>query len=82
MIASPTIREILQQGRTPELYNAIKEGEYFGCQTFNQALKKLYQSDTISLEDALLASDYPDELKLELKGVYKGTSQQDFNFDY
>lgn len=82
MIGSPTVRDLLLGGRTPELYSAIKEGEYFGSQTFNQSLRRLYQSDQISLEDAMVASDFPEELKLELKGVYKGSMVADFNFEY
>ena len=82
MIQSPTIRELLRKGMTSELYASVKEGEYFGCQTFNQSLKQLYQQDLISLEHALAASDYPDELKLDLKGIYKGAMSADFNFSY
>jgi twitching motility protein PilT len=82
MIESPTIRDMLRKGQTQELYNAVKEGEYFGCQTFNQSLKQLYQQDLVSLEYALSASDYPDELKLDLKGIFKGASTTDFNFNY
>ena len=82
MITSPTIRDILHHGRTTELYSALKEGDYYGCMTFNQSLKRLYQADQITLDDAMAASDYPDELKLELKGVYKGTVPTDFNFEY
>ncbi|MCA8960983.1 MAG: PilT/PilU family type 4a pilus ATPase, partial [Planctomycetes bacterium] len=82
MINNPTVRELLMKGLTPELYGAIKDGDYFGCQTFNQSIKKLYQSDAISLDDAMSASDYPEELRLELRGVYKGTAPADFNFEY
>lgn len=82
MINSPTVKELLMKGQTPELYSAIKEGEYFGSQTFNQSVKKLYQSDQITLEDALEAADYPEELRLELRGIYKGNATSDFNFDY
>ncbi len=82
MINNPTVRELLMKGMTPDLYGAIKDGDYFGCQTFNQSIKKLYQSDCISLDDAMAASDYPEELRLELRGVYKGTAPADFNFDY
>ena len=82
MIQSPSIRELLRKGLTQELYNAVKEGEYFGCQTFNQSLKQLYQQDLISLEHALASSDYPDELKLDLKGIFKGAMTADFNFNY
>jgi twitching motility protein PilT len=82
MIESPTIRELLRQGQTQELYAAVKEGEYFGCQTFNQSLKSLYQGDLISLEHALAASDFPDELKLDLKGIFRGAGAADFSFNY
>lgn len=82
MTDTPTIKELLANGKTIELYNVIKEGEYFGCQTFNQSLKKLYQEDTITLEHALAASDFPEELKLDLKGIYRGAMATDFNFDY
>lgn len=82
MINSPTIRELLREGKTHELYGAVKDGEYFGSTSFNQSLRKLYQADRISLEDAVANSDYPDELQLELRGVYKGTAAGDFDFDY
>ncbi|MBI4603164.1 MAG: PilT/PilU family type 4a pilus ATPase [Planctomycetes bacterium] len=82
LIESPTIRDLLRKGRTEELYNAVKEGEYFGCQTFNQSLRQLYQNDLVSLEHALAASDYPEELKLDLKGIFKGTRAADFTFNY
>ncbi len=81
MIKSPTIKDLLMEGRTTELYKAVREGEYFGSQTFNQALKKMYQSEQITLEEALSGADNPEELKLELKGVTKGTTA-DFDFEY
>jgi Tfp pilus assembly pilus retraction ATPase PilT len=81
MMATPTIRDILLDGRTTELYKAIKEGGYFGCQTFNQSLKEIYEKDFITLADALQAADNPDELKMELKGIVKGTRAGDFDFD-
>lgn len=82
MIKSPTIREVLMEGRTEELYKNLKEGDYFGSQTFNQSLKRLYQEDIISLEEAMAASDNADEFKLELKGITKGSRAADFDFDY
>ena len=45
-------------------------------------MKKLYQDDLVSLEDAMGAADNPEELKLELKGVTKGTRSSNFDFDY
>lgn len=75
MLATPTIRELLQVGKTRELYKAIKEGSYYGTQTFNQALRDLLNKGLISLEDALNAADSPDELKLELRGISKDTTR-------
>ncbi len=81
MVTTPTIRDILLEGRTTELYKAIKDGSYFGCQSFNQSLKVIYEKDLISLADALQAADNPDELKMELKGIVRGTRAGDFDFD-
>ena len=82
MMKSPTVRDLLLEGRTNELYNVIKEGAYFGSQTFNQSLRALYEKDWISLEDAMGAADNPDELKMELKGIVKGTRTTDFDFNF
>ncbi|RME75141.1 MAG: PilT/PilU family type 4a pilus ATPase [Planctomycetota bacterium] len=82
MMRSPTIRDLIAEGRTRELYNAIKEGEYFGSQTFNQSLRRLYEGEKISLEEAVLAADNPEELKMEIRGIIKGSRAADFDFDY
>ena len=49
----------------------------FNCQP------ALHQDDLITLDSAMAASDYPDELKLDLKGIVKGgVANADFNFNY
>lgn len=75
MLATPTIRELLLGGKVREIYKAVKEGTYYGTQTFNQSLMLLLQKDLISLEDALEAADSPDELKLELRGISKDSTK-------
>jgi twitching motility protein PilT len=80
MVDTPTIKELLHEGKFRDIYKAIKEGNYFGCQTFNQSLKELYQSDLITVEEALAATDNPDEFKLELRGIQKGARSSDFEF--
>ena len=69
LMATPTLREMLQKGRTREIPSALRDGAYFGTQTFGQSLKALLKSGTISVEDAMTAADNPDELRLELKGI-------------
>lgn len=80
MLATPSIREMLHEGKIRDLYKAIKEGGYFGCQTFNQALKIMLQQDLITIDEALANANNPDELKLEIRGIQKGTKGGDFNF--
>ncbi len=75
MISTPTVQELLLHGKTRELYKALKEGSYYGCQTYNQSLKGLLERDLITLEDALSAADSPDELKLELRGISKDNAR-------
>lgn len=80
MLATPSIKELLHTGKTRELYNAIRDGSYYGNQTFNQCLKSLYTSNVITEETALASADRPDELKLELRGISKLASSSDFRF--
>ncbi len=69
---TPTVREMLSEGRTRELPKALAEGSYYGTMTFNQSLIRLYESGNIDLEEALAASDNPEELKLQMRGITKG----------
>jgi twitching motility protein PilT len=79
MLSTPTIKNLLYEGKIPEIYNSILEGyNYYGTQTFNQSLKHLFQNNFISLDDALSYSDKPEELKLELRGFLKGSDDFDF----
>jgi len=82
MLGTPSIKEILLEGRTKEIHKALFEGfQYFKTQTFHQSIRDLYKADQITLEIALEAADNPDELKLDLRGFSKG-SQTDFNFRF
>lgn len=76
LMGSPRIREILRAGHTKDLDNALQEGaQYYGTQTFNMSLKGLYDTGLIGLEDALAASDNPDDLKLAIRGVTRGSDR-------
>ena len=75
LMATPTVREMLEKGRTRELPSALRDGGYFGTQTFGQSLKKLLDADAISQEDALASADNPEELRLELKGIVRGSDR-------
>lgn len=77
MMASPRSREILRDGKTYDLEHALVEGaQYYGSRTFNMSLKELYDGKLISMEDALAASDSPDDLRLAMRGVVRGTDRR------
>ena len=72
LMATPTTRELLQQGRTRQLPAALRDGAYYGAQTFSQSLKHLMDEGLITEEEALAAADNPEEMKLEFKGITRG----------
>lgn len=74
LINTPTVRELLEQGSTRSLPKALAEGSYYGTMTFNQSLIRLFQAGNISLEDALAASDNPDDLKMQMRGITLGAT--------
>ncbi|MCU0722381.1 MAG: PilT/PilU family type 4a pilus ATPase [Planctomycetes bacterium] len=79
MLGTPTIRDLLLTGKTTELYAAIAQDVHWGNQTFNESIKQLYQSGIIGLEEALASADNPDELKLEIRGIVRGTRAADYD---
>jgi twitching motility protein PilT len=50
-----------QTGRLPEV---IAEGEFYGMQTFDQALLGHYQAGRVTMEDALRVATSPHDFKL------------------
>src|SRR5579884_697863 len=55
---------IMDPEETGNLREVIREGEYYGMQTFDQALLKHYQAGRVSMEDALKVASSPHDFKL------------------
>jgi twitching motility protein PilT len=55
---------ILDPQRTGELTDVIAEGEYYGMQTFDQALYAALTAGVVSLQDAMHYATRPHDLKL------------------
>jgi twitching motility protein PilT len=55
---------IMNPEETGRLTEVIAEGEYYGMQTFDQALLTHVQAGRISMEEALTASTHPHDFKL------------------
>jgi twitching motility protein PilT len=74
MINSPRIRKLILDGETTKLSGAIQASRSEGMQTFNQALVDLVQAGKVDEEEALRVSAKPEELRMNLKGIFSGTS--------
>jgi len=65
LIATNRVRDfILDPAQSHLIPDAIKEGEYYGMQTFDQALLKLYEEGLITLNDASSVANNPHDFKL------------------
>ena len=63
LIATPALRNLIREGKTHQIYNAIQTGGRLGMQTMEQSLFELIQGKVITIEDALSHTMHPDELK-------------------
>ena len=68
MLASTAVRNLIREGKTHQLMNAIQTGAQYGMQSLNHALSALYWSRIITREEALTRSTDVEELKEMLNG--------------
>jgi twitching motility protein PilT len=69
MVSTPHVRELLMEGKTGEIGRVIDQGTERGLISFNMCLRRLVQERKVELNDALAASDRPEELVLALRGI-------------
>ena len=63
-----TVREyLLDPEQTYKIRDAMAEGEYYGMQTFDQSLVRLYQEGRISVEDAIATSANQHDFRIKLR---------------
>jgi twitching motility protein PilT len=73
LIVTPLVRKMIEENNLSEVVNLMKQGQFYGMQTFNQSLIKLFQANEVKLEDALQAATNPEELMLTVRGVQSST---------
>ncbi len=73
---------ILDPEQTGRLREVIKEGEFYGMQTFDQALLHHLQAGRVSMEDAMRVATSPHDFKLLVAAEGRlGTSMEDVGGD-
>ena len=76
LIATPIVRKLLEEGKLDKIPAAIETGKEDGMQSFNQAIFKLIKDGLITEEDGLAKSSNPDQLKMNLKGIFLDESRR------
>ena len=72
LVKSPTIENLILKNELDKIEEAMATSTtYYKMQTFNQALERLVMAGTITNEDAIFASNSPEDLKMRLSGLKK-----------
>jgi Tfp pilus assembly pilus retraction ATPase PilT len=67
LISTPTIIELIREGKLQEIEYYIKDGSLYGMQTFDHALLGLYKEGRITKETVMLYADRKNEVSMGLK---------------
>ena len=70
MISNPGIAGLIRDNNVKQIPNAVAGGAEDGMQTFNMSLAGLIKEGLIREEEAMIASDNPEELRMNLQGIY------------
>ncbi len=63
-----TVREyIIDPDKTSMIRDAMEEGMYYGMQTFDQSLLRLYQDGKITLDDAISMAHNAHDFKIKVR---------------
>ena len=69
MVSTPQIRKLILDNRASDLYKALQGGDYYGMNTFDQSLAKLYKDNKVDMEQIMGAATSPDSLMMAIRGV-------------
>jgi len=74
MVNTPPIKKMMLENELEKLTGAIEGGGNEGMQTFNQSLFKLVNEGLVTEEDAMVASNNPEQLRMNFKGIFLSTA--------
>lgn len=76
LLTSPLVQKIIQEGDDKKIDSVVRGGKEEGMQDFNQSLINLVKKGLVDDETAIKASTNPDQLRLNLKGIYLGDDRK------
>jgi twitching motility protein PilT len=69
LMVTAHVRQLIQDNNSTGITTAMAKGAFYGMQTFNQALVKLYKDGLVREEEILAAASSPDDVKMALRGI-------------
>lgn len=69
LVSTPQVRKLITENRPSDLVKQMQLGEFYGMQTFDQSLAKLYKDGIIDIDTAQGAATSPDAIMLAVRGV-------------
>ena len=79
MLNTPLISDLIFKGEVAEIKEIMKRSRELGMQTFDQSLFDLYESQTVTFEDALRNADSVNDLRLQIKLHSQRSRSSDLN---
>jgi twitching motility protein PilT len=76
LVANASVRKALAEGADANLEAIVRAGGEEGMTDFNSSLVQLVRGGLVSEETALEASANPDQLKMNLKGIFLGDDRK------
>jgi twitching motility protein PilU len=67
LLDTPRLKDLIRKGEVDALKEGMEQGIQEGCQTFDQALFRLYKDGKIGLDQALNNADSANNLRLKIK---------------
>jgi len=76
LIVTAHVKKQIEDNKSGGITEALAKGAFYGMQTFNQSLVKLYKEGLVSEEEVLAAATNPDDVKLAMRGIEQEVKQQ------
>ncbi|MDO4807483.1 MAG: PilT/PilU family type 4a pilus ATPase [Coriobacteriales bacterium] len=67
MIVNPAIKNLIREGKTPQIANTLATTAELGSITMDRALINLVRSRTITAQDAIAAAHDPDQMRRQVR---------------
>ncbi len=69
LIVTGHVKKCIEENKATEITQACAKGQFYGMQTFNQSLVKLFKDGLCKESDVLDAASSPDDVKLAMRGI-------------